>query len=46
MNPFQSLRDYEEFIYTLGQQFPTPELPLTEPNLPFLIHEIEQLVKD
>ena len=23
MNPFQSLRDYEEFIYTLGQQFPS-----------------------
>lgn len=22
MNPFQSLRDYEEFIYTLKQQFP------------------------
>ena len=23
MNPFQSLRDYEEFIYTLPQQFPS-----------------------
>ena len=23
MNPFHSLRDYEEFIYTLPQQFPT-----------------------
>lgn len=23
MNPFQSLRDYEEFIYTLKQQFPS-----------------------
>lgn len=23
MNPFQSLRDYEVFIYTLAQQFPT-----------------------
>ena len=22
MNPFQSLRDYERFIYTLKQQFP------------------------
>ena len=22
MNPYQSLRDYEEFIYTLAQQFP------------------------
>jgi hypothetical protein len=22
MNPFQSLRDYEEFVYTLRQQFP------------------------
>jgi hypothetical protein len=22
MNPFQSLRDYEEFVYTLQQQFP------------------------
>jgi len=22
MNPFQSLRDYEEFIYTLRQRFP------------------------
>lgn len=23
MNPFQSLRDYEEFVYTLRQQFPS-----------------------
>lgn len=23
MNPFQSLRDYEEFVYTLQQSFPT-----------------------
>ena len=23
MNPFQSLRDYEHFVYTLGQQFPS-----------------------
>lgn len=23
MNPFQSLRDYEEYIYTLKQQFPS-----------------------
>ena len=23
MNPFQSLRDYEEFIYTLPQRFPS-----------------------
>ncbi len=23
MNPYKSLRDYEEFIYTLQQQFPT-----------------------
>ena len=22
MNPFQSIRNYEEFIYTLKQQFP------------------------
>ncbi len=22
MNPFQSLRDYEEFVYSLPQQFP------------------------
>jgi hypothetical protein len=25
MNPFQSLRDYEEFIYTLKQRFPSVE---------------------
>lgn len=23
MNPYQSLRDYEEFVYTLPQQFPS-----------------------
>jgi hypothetical protein len=23
MNPFQSLREYEEFIYTLSQRFPS-----------------------
>ena len=23
VNPFQSLREYEEFIYTLRQQFPS-----------------------
>ena len=52
MNPFQSLRDYEEFVYTLPQHFPpdikhhrvpAPELSLTHPNLPFLIEEIEHL---
>ena len=25
MNPFQSLRDYEEFVYTLKQRFPSVE---------------------
>ena len=25
MNPFQSLRDYEEYVYTLKQQFPSIE---------------------
>ncbi len=25
MNPFQSLRDYEEYVYTVKQQFPTIE---------------------
>lgn len=29
MNPFQSLRDYEEFVYTLKQSFPF----ITETNL-------------
>lgn len=25
MNPFQSLRDYEEYVYTLKQNFPSIE---------------------
>jgi hypothetical protein len=25
MNPFQSLRDYEEYVYTLRQRFPSIE---------------------
>ena len=25
MNPFQSLRDYEEFVYTLAQRVPSIE---------------------
>ena len=67
MNPFRSLHDYEEFIYTLPQQYPhipelaathphhkhvppdikhnripAPGLSFTQPNLPFLIQEIEE----
>jgi hypothetical protein len=37
MNPFQSLREYEAFVYTLSP----PDLSFTAPNLPFLIGEIE-----
>ena len=56
MSPFQSLREYELFVYSLADQFPhhkhippdikhhrvpAPGLNFTEPNLPFLIREME-----
>ncbi len=55
MNPFQSLREYELFVYALPQQFPLPPdikhhripapgLSLASPNLLFLIQEIETLL--
>ena len=52
MSPFQSLRDYERFVYTLQATFPSnikhnripaPGLSFDQPNLPLLIAEIEQL---
>jgi len=61
VNPFQSLRDYEEFVYTLlapthphHKHIPpdikhhrvlAPAMSFTQPNLPMLIEEIEQLLK-
>ena len=41
MNPFQSLREYEVFVYTLTERFPAPSLSFTQPNLLFLIEELE-----
>ena len=53
MTPFQSLRDYEEFAYTLRERspaiikhsrVPAPEMSFTQPNLIALIREAEALV--
>lgn len=53
MTPFQSLREYEQFIYTLPRKHippdikhhrvPAPDLSFTRLNLPALITEIEAL---
>lgn len=64
MNPFLSLRNYEEFVYTLKQRFPSvqgsilnvlpdikhhrlpaSDMSFTQPNLPALIREIEELLR-
>ena len=57
MNPFLSLRNYEEFVYTLPHhkhilpdikhhRIPAPDMSFTHPNLPALIREIEELLKE
>ena len=57
MNPFLSLRNYEEFVYTLPHhkhilpdikhhRIPAPDMSFTQPNLPALIREIEELLKE
>jgi glutamate dehydrogenase/leucine dehydrogenase len=54
MNPFQSLREYELFVYTLSERFPpdikhhrvpAPDLGITAPKLPFLIREIDAICR-
>ncbi len=51
MNPFRSLRDYEDFVYALPERhasilrhhrIPAPGLSFERPNLAFLIEEIER----
>ncbi len=51
MNPYRSLHKYEEFIKHIPpdikhHRIPAPELSFTQPNLPFLIREIEGLLTD
>ena len=57
MNPFQSLRDYEKFVYTLQQnhkhippnikrnRIPAPQMSFTRPNLSVIVQEIEELIQ-
>ena len=57
MNPFLSLRNYEEFVYThphhkhilpdiKHHRIPAPDMSFTHPNLQALIRKIEELLKE
>jgi len=57
MNPFQSLREYEKYIYTLHphhkhilphikhHRFSAPNMSFIQPHLAALIQEIEKLIE-